>query len=163
MTIQGHDSHNHSRHFVSLCTNFQNGLTKPDSVPFIVHSYMARYLRHAKTNHQAAVFSQYSTLPLNRSSAAMINVRDAVTWDHVDDGLPAQYVVHHADCRLYWTAPMITDVTTVWKAAADVAFNSAACVAGGMRPTPASSLEPTRNAFVNLLLQISYFFTSYVI
>ncbi|PTB61712.1 hypothetical protein BBK36DRAFT_1131123 [Trichoderma citrinoviride] len=128
-----------------------------------IHSYMARYLRHAKTNHQAAVFSQYSTLPLNRSSAAMINVRDAVTWDHVDDGLPAQYVVHHADCRLYWTAPMITDVTTVWKAAADVAFNSAACVAGGMRPTPASSLEPTRNAFVNLLLQISYFFTSYVI
>ncbi|KAL6859413.1 hypothetical protein J3F83DRAFT_748848 [Trichoderma novae-zelandiae] len=128
-----------------------------------IHSYMARYTRLAKNDHQAAVFSQYSTLPLNRSSAAMINVRDAVTWDHVDDGLPAQYVVHHADCRLYWTAPMITDVTTVWKAAADVAFNSAACVAGAIRPTYTSTPEPTRNAFVNLLLQISYILTSYVV
>ncbi|KAH0499828.1 hypothetical protein TgHK011_006994 [Trichoderma gracile] len=128
-----------------------------------IHSYMARYLRHAKNDHQAAVFSQYSTLPLNRSSAAMINVRDAVTWDHIDDGLPAQYVVHHADCRLYWTAPMITDVTTVWKAAADVAFNSAACVAGNLSPTPPSSSEPTRSAFLNLLLQISMLITSYIV
>ncbi|KAK1242004.1 hypothetical protein MKX07_007827 [Trichoderma sp. CBMAI-0711] len=128
-----------------------------------IHSYMARYLRLAKNDHQAAVFSKYSTLPLNRSSAAMINVRDAITWDHVDDGLPAQYVVHHADCRLYWTAPMITDVTTVWKAAADVAFNTAACVAGNLSPTLPGSPEPTRNAFLNLLLQISLFFTSYII
>lgn len=128
-----------------------------------IHSYMARYLRLAKNDHQAAIFSKYSTLPLNRSTAAMINVRDAITWDHVDDGLPAQYVVHHADCRLYWTAPMITDVTTVWKAAADVAFNTAACVAGNLSPTLPDSPEPTRNAFLNLLLQISLFFTSYII
>lgn len=124
---------------------------------------MARYLRHAKNDDQASVFSQYSTLPLNRSSAAMINVRDAVTWDHLDDGLPAQYVIEHADCRLYWTAPMITDVTNVWKAAADVGFNGAACVAGSLIPRPSSSPEPARNAFVNLLLQISHFLTSYVV
>ncbi|KAL6895165.1 hypothetical protein HDV57DRAFT_478750 [Trichoderma longibrachiatum] len=128
-----------------------------------IHSYMARYLRHAKNDDQASVFSQYSTLPLNRSSAAMINVRDAVTWDHLDDGLPAQYVIEHADCRLYWTAPMITDVTNVWKAAADVGFNGAACVAGSLIPRPSSSPEPARNAFVNLLLQISHFLTSYVV
>ncbi|TFA97809.1 hypothetical protein CCMA1212_010453 [Trichoderma ghanense] len=128
-----------------------------------IHSYMARYLHHANNDRQAAVFSQYSTLPLNRSSAAMINVRDAITWDHVNDGLPAQYVVHHADCRLYWTAPMIMDVTAVWKAAADVAFNNAACVVGDLSPTSPSSPELTRNAFVNLLFQVSFFLTSYVI
>jgi len=50
----------------------------------------------------------------------------------VADGLPAQYVVENADCKLFWTTEMLEDVSEVWKAAARAAFNGAECVAGGI-------------------------------
>ncbi len=95
-----------------------------------------RYMRYAQNDRQAAAFARYSTLPLNRSTAAMVNVRDAINWDHVDDGLPAQYVVRHADCRLFWTTPMITDAAAIWKAAANAAFNGGPCIAGSILEPP---------------------------
>lgn len=81
---------------------------------------------------QLAILSKLSMLPVYRSSATGINVRDAILPDNVNDGLPAQFVYEEADCRLYWTKPMITDVTAVWKAAADAAFNGKKCNAGGI-------------------------------
>ncbi|TQS32632.1 hypothetical protein Golomagni_07047, partial [Golovinomyces magnicellulatus] len=76
--------------------------------------------------------SRYNALPILRSTHASLNVRDQILRDNVDDGLPAQFVRENADCRLYWTAPMIDDVTEVWKAAANSAFNGAKCAAGGI-------------------------------
>lgn len=89
-------------------------------------------LSHAKTAEQTAILSALSDLPVNRSSSSGINVRDNILPDHLNDGLPAQFVVEEADCRLYWTLPMITDVTAVWKAVADAAFNGKPCAAGAL-------------------------------
>lgn len=79
-----------------------------------------------------AELDRYTDLPIVRSVAGAVNVRDQILRGNVDDGLPAQYVVEEADCRLYWTADMITDVTKVWSAAANAAFNGAKCAYGGI-------------------------------
>ncbi|KAH7310470.1 hypothetical protein B0I35DRAFT_74703 [Stachybotrys elegans] len=84
---------------------------------------------------QLAELDRYKALPARRSTAAAVNVRDQILRDNVNDGLPAQFVVEEADCRLYWTAPMINDVTEVWNAAANAAFNGAKCVFGGIAPS----------------------------
>lgn len=76
-----------------------------------------------------------------------MNVRDQIIRTNLEDGLPAQFVVEHADCRLYWTAPMVTDITEVWKAAAGAAFNNAKCANGGIKykapkPYPRPAANP---------------------
>jgi hypothetical protein len=38
---------------------------------------------------------------------------------HLEDGIPAQFVYEAADCRLYYELSMITNVTAIWKKAAD--------------------------------------------
>ena len=81
---------------------------------------------------QAAILNTISEVPINRSSSGAVNVRDNILPDHLNDGLPAQYVVEYSDCRLYYTLPMITDVTELWKAAADAAFNGKPCAAGSL-------------------------------
>jgi hypothetical protein len=78
------------------------------------------------------VLQNVSPLPIARSTAGSVNVRDQILRSNLDDGLPAQFVVEHADCRLYWTESMITDITEVWKAAANAAFNNTDCVNGGI-------------------------------
>lgn len=86
------------------------------------------------TPEDIAILNRLTTFPIERSTATSINLRDAILSDNVDDGLPAQYVVEEADCRLYWTAPMITDVEKVWEAAATAAWGGGACVAGAGLP-----------------------------
>lgn len=80
-----------------------------------------------------ADFARYNDLVMNRTVAASHNVRDAVLRPNFDDGMPAQYVYEAADCRKYWTKEMLSDSRAVWKAAADSAFNGAACVNGGIQ------------------------------
>lgn len=84
------------------------------------------------TASQAAILNRLTSLPIERSTSTGVNVRDNILPDNLGDGLPAQFVVEETDCRLYWTEPMVTDVTAVWKAAADSAFHGKACVAGGI-------------------------------
>ncbi|TGO52774.1 hypothetical protein BCON_0135g00230 [Botryotinia convoluta] len=86
------------------------------------------------TPEDIAILNRLTTFPIERSTATSINLRDAILPDNVNDGLPAQYVVEEADCRLYWTAPMITDVEKVWEAAATAAWGGGACVAGAGLP-----------------------------
>jgi hypothetical protein len=57
-------------------------------------------------------------------------LRDNILPANLNDGLPAQFVVEEADCRLYYTLDMVNDVTALWKAAAASAFNGVPCVAG---------------------------------
>jgi len=66
----------------------------------------------------------------NRSTATAINFRDQILPGNVNDGLPAQFVYEAADCRLFYTPPMITDATAIWKNAADAAWNGVDCVSG---------------------------------
>lgn len=77
-----------------------------------------------------ARFARYNDLPMQRSLEPMINARDQIQEDNIDDGTPSQFVTRMADCRLYWTAPMIKDVTEIWKAGANVAFNGHQCAHG---------------------------------
>ncbi|KAM0261420.1 hypothetical protein ACHAQJ_002273 [Trichoderma viride] len=87
-----------------------------------------------------------SALPIARSTAGSVNVRDQILRSNTDDGLPAQFVVEHADCRLYWTASMTTDITEVWKAAANAAFNNAECANGGIEyRAPKALSRPVAN------------------
>ncbi|TPX09128.1 uncharacterized protein E0L32_001588 [Thyridium curvatum] len=89
--------------------------------------------KRATTDAQRAALSRYSDLPVNRSTAAAVNVRDQILRGNVQDGLPAQYVYEEADCRLYWTEAMVGDVREVWKAAANAAFKGAKCAHGGIK------------------------------
>ncbi|KAI1006120.1 hypothetical protein K3495_g2105 [Podosphaera aphanis] len=82
------------------------------------------------TETQAASLKRLTSLPILRSTSSTCNVRDSILANHLDDGLPAQFVREEADCRLYYTEPMITDVTAIWKAAADAAFNGKKCASG---------------------------------
>jgi hypothetical protein len=70
--------------------------------------------------------------PIVYSSQAGMNIRDVILPDHVEDGLPAQFVVENADCRLFYTKDMILDVANTWIAAANVAFDGGKCVAGAL-------------------------------
>ncbi|KAJ0114988.1 peptidase s41 family protein [Diaporthe amygdali] len=94
---------------------------------------------------QKAALERYTDLAVNRSTAAAINGRDQILRDNVEDGLPAQFVAEEADCRLYWTLPMITDITAVWKAVADSAWNGATCAYGSIS-TSSSGTASKRNA-----------------
>lgn len=96
-----------------------------------IFSYAQTALRTA-SEAQTAILRRLTSYPINRSSSTGINVRDNILPDNLNDGLPAQFVREETDCRLFYTQAMITDVTALWKAAANAAFNGAKCVAGGL-------------------------------
>jgi hypothetical protein len=85
----------------------------------------------------------YSDLPLNRSTDTSINVRDNILRDHLEDGIPAQFVYEAADCRLYYEPSMINNVTAIWKKVADAAWGKGACVAGSL-PHADETLRPRK-------------------
>lgn len=82
---------------------------------------------------QAAILNTFSPLPILRASTTSINLRDLIIPSELNEQEPAQFVAEDADCRLYWTAPMITDVTKVWEAAADAAWGDGKCVSGSLQ------------------------------
>lgn len=95
------------------------------------------------TAEEEAALRRFNSVAVNRSSAAALNARDQILRGNVDDGLPAQYVVEEADCRLYWTAPMVSDISALWRAVADAAWAGAECAYGGIE---ASSTARRRSA-----------------
>ncbi|ERT01703.1 hypothetical protein HMPREF1624_02957 [Sporothrix schenckii ATCC 58251] len=119
-----------------------------------VYGYASAGAAQAENDAQKAALARYSQLPVLRSSSAALNTRDQILRGNVQDGLPAQFVVEEADCRLYWTAAMATDVTAVWKAAAQAAFNEGACAAGFIAQStkqPPSSTKSKRAAAAEAL------------
>ncbi|EFQ33998.1 hypothetical protein CGRA01v4_12488 [Colletotrichum graminicola] len=99
------------------------------------------------TSKQEASLSQLTSLPFERSTAASLNVRDQILRNDINTGIPAQFVNEPADCRLYWTLGMLSDVREIWKAAANSAWNGGGCVAGTgfgkARPGVLSSVKAT--------------------
>ncbi|PVH89189.1 hypothetical protein DL98DRAFT_614302 [Cadophora sp. DSE1049] len=65
---------------------------------------------------------KYTDLPQNRSTDCSVNVRDNILRSHIEDGTPAQFLYEPADCRLFYEPAMISDVTSIWKRAADAAW-----------------------------------------
>lgn len=89
-------------------------------------------LQYVNETDSQAELDRYTDLPMQRSVASVVNVRDQILRDNVNDGVPAQFIAEDADCRMYWTSSMISDVTEVWKAAANAAFNGGKCAHGGI-------------------------------
>ncbi|OTB17174.1 hypothetical protein K445DRAFT_316670 [Daldinia sp. EC12] len=89
------------------------------------------------TNDSAVIetLDKYTTYVIERSTAASLNVKDQILRGNLEDGIPAQFVVEESDCRLWWTAPMVTDITEQWKAAATAAFKGGKCAYGAIDPS----------------------------
>ncbi|KAF2704121.1 hypothetical protein K504DRAFT_390754 [Pleomassaria siparia CBS 279.74] len=58
-----------------------------------------------------------------------INLRDNLRRDDTS-GTPLEFIYEAADCRMFYTAPMINDVTMVWKGVVDRMFTSGNSTAG---------------------------------
>lgn len=99
-----------------------------------------RYVRRANSltsdANRRKEFARFGDLVMKRTVAAAVNVRDQILEGNVESGLPAQYVYEAADCRMYWNAAMLNDVTHIWKSASDAAFNNAQCAHGGIARAP---------------------------
>lgn len=106
-----------------------------------IYSYTQYAQQLGGTPEQKAALAKYTNLPMRRSSSSGVNARDSILPDNVDDGTPSQYIVEEADCRLYWTTEMVNDVTAVWKAAANAAFNGGTCAYGGIAKPAKRDLE----------------------
>lgn len=93
------------------------------------------------TPEQAAILSKLNDIPIQRSSSNSVNLRDLITPNHLGDQTPAQFVAEYADCRLYWTAPMITDVSKVWEAVATAAWGGGSCAEGSITNSTKRSID----------------------
>ncbi|KAI8958307.1 hypothetical protein F5Y11DRAFT_43525 [Daldinia sp. FL1419] len=91
--------------------------------------------RHTNDSAILETLGKYTTYVTERSTAASLNVKDQILHSYLDDGIPAQFVVEESDCRLWWTAPMVTDITEQWKAAATAAFKGGKCAYGAIDPS----------------------------
>lgn len=81
------------------------------------------------------------TYALNRSTGTSINVRDNILRDHLDDGVPAQFLYEATDCRLFYTPLSIVDPVEQWRLAAEAAWGDGSCVAGNLQSTGTSRLK----------------------
>jgi hypothetical protein len=75
-----------------------------------------------------------SYLPFYRAiGEPNVNARDALRQGD-DSGTPLQFRYEPADCRIYYTAQMTTDISASWKAAADSMWGTKnRCVAGSLQ------------------------------
>ena len=85
-------------------------------------------------------------LPIQRSTSAAINVRDAILPANLDEGIPAQFVYEAADCRLFYTPAMISDPRAIWKKAANAAWGGAECASGSLKQTNETRKERKRRS-----------------
>jgi hypothetical protein len=104
-----------------------------DILQYVLYSYQLAdtSLRTSWKGTEMATFTSF--LPFHRSSGPQLNMRDGVRRDDAS-GLPAQFRIEMADCRLFYEADMMVDVSAVWRAAADAKFfDRRRCVAGELR------------------------------
>jgi len=77
-----------------------------------------------------SVLSNYTQLPLYRSTDSVVNARDGIRQGDTAE-LPLQFLYEPADCRILYTPAMVIDETAVWKTVAGTVWNGGdACVAG---------------------------------
>ncbi|KAF2715970.1 hypothetical protein K431DRAFT_236437 [Polychaeton citri CBS 116435] len=85
---------------------------------------------------------RFTPYVLSRAPATGLNVKDQILRQNWQDGIPAQFVREHSECRLYWQADMVHDITNVWKAAATAAFKGGKCAFGSIDHTVAALSKP---------------------
>jgi hypothetical protein len=91
---------------------------------------------------------------MDRSASSVpptFNLRNNIRFGDKSD-TPLQFVYEAADCRLWYTKDMLTDITAVWQKVADVAWGGmkGLCVAGSTgQPTSVSGGGANSTAFGN--------------
>jgi hypothetical protein len=108
-------------------TKGANDLAYNDILSIVQNTYLTGT---AEQQANWTILKTYTDLPINRSTDTGVNVRDDILPQDRTKGVPAQFVIQEADCRLYYTAEMMMDIKAVWGAAADAAWGGAKCVAG---------------------------------
>lgn len=98
-------------------------------------------LRYTNDSEIQDTLRNYTTYVIDRSTAASLNVKDQILHGNLEDGIPAQFVVEESDCRLWWTAPMVGDITELWKAAATAAFKGGKCAYGAIDSPPSTTTQ----------------------
>ncbi|KAL7621004.1 hypothetical protein AAE478_008316 [Parahypoxylon ruwenzoriense] len=112
-----------------------------------VYSQAQTALSFTNDSDVADTLSKYTSYVAQRSSAASLNVKDQILRGNIEDGIPAQFVAEESDCRLWWTAPMVTDITELWKAAATAAFKGGKCAYGSIDyPTTEATAKRTTSS-----------------
>ncbi|KAI1460045.1 hypothetical protein F4805DRAFT_417912 [Annulohypoxylon moriforme] len=107
-----------------------------------VYAQAQQALSFTNDSDITATLNTYTEYVVDRSTAASLNVKDQILPGNIEDGIPAQFVVEESDCRLWWTAPMVTDITELWKAAATAAFKGGKCAYGAIDyPTNATTAK----------------------
>jgi hypothetical protein len=95
-------------------------------------------LLHDDAYYNTTALAAYSTLPLERSTNAVVNSRDGLRQGDATQ-TPLQFVYEEADCRIYYTPEMVVDETAVWKTVADTAFLGVNhCIAGNYSSSSSS-------------------------
>lgn len=88
--------------------------------------------------NQTELHDYWSNVPFDRASignAINVNFRDGIRDADLPDAtdIPLQFVYEAADCRILYTKEMTVDVTAIWKAVADTAWDDKShCVAGSI-------------------------------
>lgn len=82
-----------------------------------------------------------NTYAANRSTDNSMNVRDHILREHLEDGIPAQFLYDPTDCRLFYTPRSIVDPVEQWRQVAEAAWGSGGCVAGGLGGSSGNSLK----------------------
>lgn len=62
-----------------------------------------------------------------------VNYRNSVSRDD-EEKIPRQFVNEPADCRIWLTPKMLTDMNKFWSTAADVTWGKGECTPGSIRP-----------------------------
>ncbi|KAK1621622.1 peptidase S41 family protein [Colletotrichum phormii] len=68
-------------------------------------------------------------LPTLAKSGGSFNYRNAYARKR-PDSFPEQFIYEAANCRLFYTADMLANITEIWARSADSAWNKAKCVGG---------------------------------
>jgi len=89
------------------------------------------------------------TLPSTADSPLKISLSSINSGNIIRFGdetnTPTEFLYDAADCRLFWTAENLIDVTTIWQRAAVYRWGNGACVQGSTGNTTTSKGSGSRN------------------
>jgi len=89
------------------------------------------------------------TLPSTADSPLKISLASINSGNIIrlgdETNIPTEFLYDAADCRLFWTAENLIDITTIWQRAAVYRWGNGACVQGSLGNTTTSGGSGLRN------------------
>lgn len=75
----------------------------------------------------------YRLVTRRSAGVAAVNSRDLIRQDDVESGIPAQFTYQAAECRIWYTAASVVDVTALWTDVVDVTWGNGTCAYGSIQ------------------------------